>query len=143
MAEEGKPIQVDLELIEGYQFKASFGLDGVPDLVLDEPEPLGNGRGPNPARLLAASAAGCLAASLLFCLRKARVQVKGMKVRVKTTLTRNEKGRLRVGGMEVQISPQLDEVAQPGLERCQELFEDFCVVTQSIRQGIPVKVEVR
>jgi organic hydroperoxide reductase OsmC/OhrA len=66
-----------------------------------------------------------------------------MKVRVKTTLTRNEKGRLRVGGMEVQISPQLDEVAQPGLERCQELFEDFCVVTQSIRQGIPVKVEVR
>jgi len=142
MAEEGKPIQIDLEFIEGYQFKARFGIPGMPDLILDEMEPLGRGKGPNPARLLTASAAGCLAASLLFCLYKARAEVKGMKVHVESALARNEKGRLRVGEMRVKISPEMDAPSKEKLERCKELFEDFCIVTQSIRQGIPVRVEV-
>ena len=30
----------------------------------------------------------------------------------------------------------------PRLKRCLDLFEDFCVVTASVRQGIPVSVEV-
>jgi hypothetical protein len=30
----------------------------------------------------------------------------------------------------------------PHQERCLEQFEDFCIVTQSIRQGIPVSVSV-
>ncbi|MFH0873088.1 MAG: OsmC family protein [bacterium] len=142
MSEEGKPIHIDLELLEGYQFKARFDVEGMPDLVVDETAPLGENRGPNPARLLAASAAVCLSASLLFCLRKARTEVKGMSTKVETTLTRNNQGRLRIGGIRVKISPQVDASMQERVERCKELFEDFCVVTQSIRQGIPVEVEV-
>jgi hypothetical protein len=30
----------------------------------------------------------------------------------------------------------------PYQERCLEQFEDFCIVTQSIRAGIPVSVNV-
>jgi len=142
MSEEEKPIHIDLELLEGYQLKARFDVEGMPDLVVDETTPLGENRGPNPARLLAASAAACLSASLLFCLRKARTEVKGMSTKVETTLTRNNQGRLRIGGIRVKIFPQVDASMQERVERCKELFEDFCVVTQSIRQGIPVEVEV-
>ncbi|MDH7500711.1 MAG: OsmC family protein [candidate division NC10 bacterium] len=133
---------MDLELMDGYQFKVSFGIEGMPDLILDEMEPLGRGKGPNPARLLSASTAGCLAASLLFCLRKARAEVKGMKVRVESALARNERGRLRIGEMKVRISPEVDDSSKEKLARCRQLFEEFCIVTQSIRQGIPVEVEV-
>jgi hypothetical protein len=29
------------------------------------------------------------------------------------------------------------------LERCAEIFENFCIVSPSVRQGIPIKVTVR
>ncbi len=141
MAEEHQ-FTISIEHLTGYEFKVRFDWDGVADLLLDEPEPLGQQRGPNAARVLAAAVGNCLSASLLFCLQRAKVELEGMNTRVTGTLMRNERGRLRVGKFEVQI--QLEGTSQePGrLGRCIDLFEDYCVVTASIRQGIPVHVEV-
>jgi organic hydroperoxide reductase OsmC/OhrA len=100
------------------------------------------GSGPNPARLLAASVGSCLAASLLFCMRKAHVEVEGMRTRVQGTLVRNERGRLRIGGLRVRLEPVLALELHDRVPRCLELFEDFCVVTASVRKGIPVDVDV-
>lgn len=92
--------EISLELQDGYRFDVDFGLTGVPALRMDEPEPLGAGEGPNAARLLAAAIGNCLASSALFCMRKARVPVTGMRAEVRTTLGRNEAGRLRVHDIE-------------------------------------------
>jgi hypothetical protein len=35
-----------------------------------------------------------------------------------------------------------DEENQKKTERCRQLFEDFCIVTSSIRQGIKVDVDL-
>ena len=124
---------------EGYRFNVDFDLSGVPDLLLDEPAPLGAGSGPNAARLLAASVANCLSASLLFCLGKFKQDPQEVVTHVTGKLVRNEKGRLRVGGFEVEI--KLGETVER-LAHCTEQFEDFCVVTDSVRHGIPVNVRV-
>jgi organic hydroperoxide reductase OsmC/OhrA len=128
------------------RFLADFEDDKMAPLLLDEPAPLGEGTGPNASRLVAAAAANCLAASLLFCLRKSRVDVKGLHAEVEARLARNEKGRLRIGGLSVTLRPELggSGAASGGapLGRCLELFEDFCLVTQSLRQGIPVDVTI-
>jgi uncharacterized OsmC-like protein len=58
-----------VEQQEDYAFLIRFDQD-IPPLLADEPPPLGQGAGPNPSRLLAASVANCLSASLLFALRK-------------------------------------------------------------------------
>ena len=133
---------VELELEGDYEFEARFPGAGKVTLHMDEPEPVGGNTGPNAARVLAADVGNCLTASLLFCLRKAKVDVQGARTRVEGTLTRNEKGRLRVGGLKVDFAPQLGEGAESGLRRCRDLFEDFCVVTQAVRSGLPVDVEV-
>ena len=131
-----------LILQDGYAFTADFELPGVPRLTLDELPPLGVGAGPNPARLIAAAVGNCLAASLLFCLRKARIPVKQLRATVEGSLVRNDHGRLRIGEIRVLLAPEVAGGDRDRMSRCLELFEDFCVVTESVRQGIPVSVEV-
>ncbi len=134
---------IDVEQQQDFEFRVKFDWPGVAELVVDEPEPLGRRRGPNAARLVAAAVANCLSASLLFCLRDKFKQHPGrLRAQVTGQLTRTERGRLRIGGFDVAI--RLAERAQDlgHLDRCTQQFEDFCVVTDSIRRGIPVRVRV-
>ena len=133
---------LNLEHVQGYEFRVKFDWPNLPDLVLDEPAPLGQQHGPNASRLLAAAVANCLSASLLFCLSKAHAAPHGLRTAVTGRLARNDQGRLRIDGLDVAIT--LDEVPETTarFERCASLFEDYCVVTQSVRRGIPVHVKI-
>lgn len=128
--------------VEGYQFDVTFDDESWPAMRTDEPEPLGAGSAPNPSRVLGAAVGNCLAASLMFCLQKSRTPVTGVKATVTGRMTRNEKGRLRIAGFDVVIEPGLEGDGGGRYERCLELFEDFCVVTQSVREGIDVNISV-
>jgi uncharacterized OsmC-like protein len=140
---ETDEVTVTMTLQDGYRFLVDFQQEGIPNLLLDEPEPLGEGRGPNAARLLAAAVGNCLSASALFCLRKARVDVRGMRTTVRASLVRTERGRLRVGAIQVEIHPEVAAADLDRIDRCLALFEDYCVVTQSVRDGLEVAVEVK
>lgn len=134
--------EVRLQRLDGFRFSVDFEAEGVPPLQVDEPPPLGRGAGPNPARLLAAAVGDCLAASLLFCLSKSRVEVGGLSARVQGTYVRNERGRLRIGGLAVELALDAPGADAAKLARCLASFEDFCVVTASVRPGVPVTVRV-
>ena len=134
---------IHIEQEQGYDFRVKFDWPDNPDLLLDEPEPLGQRHGPNAARLVAAAVGNCLAASLVFCLRSKFKQNPGpLRASVTGQLARNEHGRIRIGGLSVRIELAEDASVLQHLDRCMAQFEDFCVVTESIRHGIPVSVEV-
>lgn len=141
MSDQDPRFTIHLEHLEGYEFRVRFDWD-TPDLLMDEPAPLGAEHGPNATRLLAAAAANCLSASLLYCAAKNDAPAGALNTTATCTLTRNEKGRLRIGALKVEI--RMTEALQdsPRTHRCLDLFEDFCVVTASLRDGIPVEVEV-
>ena len=132
---------VRLELEGGYRFRVDLG-EGMPSLVMDEPAPLGDGDGPNASAILAAAVANCLSASLLYCLRRARIEVTGVRTEAVVVPVRSPEGRLRIGSIRVGLHPEVADGAEGRLGRCLELFEDFCVVTESVRAGIDVAVEV-
>jgi organic hydroperoxide reductase OsmC/OhrA len=133
--------RLHIDHLDGYEFKIDFDRPDLAALVVDEPPPLGHDRGPNPARLLAGAIGSCLSASLLFCMTRAKVSVKDLKSDVEVELVRNERQRLRLGRVKVTLYPQTE--AGVDFNRCLEQFEDFCVVTQSVREGIDVEVEVK
>ena len=64
-----------------------------------------------------------------------------LKGEVTATVERVDK-RLRITGLDVNIHPDIDEDDKDKLEKCLDIFEDYCVVTQSIRNGIDVNVDV-
>lgn len=134
--------EVTLSRHEKYQFDVDFQDGNSTTLRMDEPSPLGDGQGPNAARVLAAAIGNCLSASLLFCLGKARIDVADVETRITGSIVRNENGRMRLGSLEVHIRPDVGTVSPEKLQRCLDIFEDFCVVTASVRSGLDVSVEV-
>jgi uncharacterized OsmC-like protein len=135
--------RVTVSLAHGYQFIAEFpDVPGAPAMRFDEPAPLGDDRAPNAAAVLGAAVGNCLAASLAFCLRKSRVDVEDLTAHVVTHVSRNEGGKFRITGVDVELMPEVDPAARARLDRCEHLFEDFCIVTESVRRGIPVNVTV-
>jgi organic hydroperoxide reductase OsmC/OhrA len=126
-----------------YVFRVEFDDTAIPALHTDESAPLGNDSGPNPSRMLVAAVANCLSASLLFSLRKYKNNPGAIVTRATARLERNEQNRLRVTHVAVAI--ELPEAAADyaQLERLLQQFENFCVVTESVRAGVPVDVTVR
>jgi organic hydroperoxide reductase OsmC/OhrA len=139
---EEKTLTIELERLQDYSFKVDFGREGIETIITDEGEPLGKSAGPTPSMLLAAAMGNCMSSSLLFCLQKARAQVKGMKTRVDAKMTRNEKGRWRITEVAVELTPEVEREYVSQMERCVAIFDDFCIVSKSVEQGIPVKAKV-
>ena len=75
MSEE-KRLSVEVELLRNYEFRVNFNHDGVETLIMDELPPVGEEKGLDTSRLILAAMRNYLSASLSFCLRKSRVEVR-------------------------------------------------------------------
>ena len=134
-------ITVQIEQQEDFRFAIRFG-DGIPPLDTDETPPLGKGAGPTPDQLLAAAVGNCLSDSLLFALRKFKQAPEPIRATATATIDRNAENRLRVLGINVKLTLGTPRASLAHLDRALGQFEEFCTVSQSVRQGLPVTVEV-
>lgn len=134
-------VSVSLKQQADYRFEIHFG-DNIPALIADEPAPLGQGEGPSPAQLLCASVGNCLSDSLLFALRKFKQAPEPLHAEVQAEVGRNPEGRLRILGLHATIHLGVAASRLEHLNRALAQFEEFCTVTQSVRQAIPVRVTV-
>ena len=134
-------VKVQLKQEADYRFGIDFGGD-IPVLYGDEPPPLGKASGPSPSQLLASAVGNCLSNSLLFALRKFKQKPEPIYTEVEATIDRNAENRLRVLGIVVRLNVGVPGETLEHLDRVLAQFEEFCTVTQSVRQGIPVTVSV-
>ncbi len=139
MSEE---VSVTITRQEKYRFLVDFGAN-IPDAIVDEPAPLGGGAGPSPVHLLAAAVANCLSASFVFANAKFKEEPGKIETRATCKVTRNERNRLRVSEIDVTIILGVAPEQIAHLDRILAQFEDFCTVSQSVRSGIPLNVNVK
>ncbi|NVM04850.1 MAG: OsmC family protein [Candidatus Helarchaeota archaeon] len=135
---------VKLKLEKDMIFKCDMGDLKVKDCYIDETNVNeADMWGPNPSRLLATAILGCLSASFIYCLKKREFVLDSYEAEAKLIGGRNEKGFLRVKEINVKLMPKSDnEDVQRRMEKCLKVFEQFCTVTQSVRAGIKVNVNV-
>lgn len=136
-----KTITVHLQQQADYRFSIQFE-DGMPILTSDEPAPLGTGTGPSPVQMLCAAVGNCLSDSLLFAFRKFKQAPEPIHCEVQAQVGRNDQGRVRVLNMEAKLKLGVAGNQLEHTERVLSQFEEFCTVTQSVRQGIPVHTRV-
>jgi uncharacterized OsmC-like protein len=141
--EDEHSFKAEIKQDRDFSFNVKFGLENVSDLLMDEPKPLGEGKGPNATRVFAAALGNCLCASLLFCLTKSRVDVLQLDATVMGSWKRNDEGRWRIEEIDVIIEPKVQSEHLRQLERCIEIFEQFCVVSQSIREGVKINLDIK
>jgi organic hydroperoxide reductase OsmC/OhrA len=125
-----------------YRFRVRFHHGRVPDLFTDEPPPLAAGGGPAPQELLAAAIGADLCSSLLFCMQKARLEPRDLSANVVVSTARDEKGRLRIERVDVELVPTVTAEIREKMALCVESFRSFCTVSESVQQGLPVHVEL-
>ncbi len=126
----------------GYQFLVEFG-PLIPQLLADEPAPLGQGGGPAPDHMLLAAVANCLSASLLFALQKFKQDPGALTATATPEMGRNENKRLRIQRIHVQLELGKTAGEIEHLDRVLAQFEEFCTVSMSVRQGIAIDLQVR
>jgi len=132
-------------------FKCDLGDMKVKDCYIDEEhrEEV-DMLGPNPSRLLALGVLGCLSASFIFCLKKKNLKVDDFNAEAEVIITKNEKGFWRVKQINVDINPKItDPDALKRANQCLKsvkegtsFFEQYCIVTESVRAGIEVNVNL-
>jgi organic hydroperoxide reductase OsmC/OhrA len=143
MADIVTSYSVSVEQITDYEYRVKFDKPQYGELHLDEPPPLGKDTGPNAGRLLAAVIGNCLSASFQFAARRNGASISGMRADVRVEVVRNENRRMRIGRIEVTLDPGVAAEDAEKAGKAVEMFEDFCTITASVRQGIPIDVTVK
>ena len=99
--------------------------------------------GPNPSRLLGLALLGCLSASFIFCLKKKSLTLDDLNATAELTIARNKKGFWRVMKVDVDINITINDPAtRKRADQCKKMFEQYCTVTQAVREGIEVEVNL-
>ncbi|AQZ93947.1 OsmC family protein [Halopseudomonas phragmitis] len=134
-------VRVTLEQQQNFRFLARYDGD-TPELVVDEPAPLGGSAGPSPSQLLITAVTNCLSDSLYFALSKFRQPADGLRAEGIAELGRNAENRLRIVGARVTLHLGYPQAAYDKLERILGQFEQFCTVSQSIAACLPISLQV-
>ncbi|MGB5912974.1 MAG: OsmC family protein [Promethearchaeia archaeon] len=136
--------KVGLSLEEKMVFKCELGEMKVKDCYIDETHKEEvDMLGPNPSRMLAMAVLGCLSASFIFCLKKREFTLEDLKAEAEVTIARNEKGFWRVKKIDVDINAKIDDPnVKKRADQCKKMFEQYCIVTQAVRDGIDVEVSL-
>lgn len=141
---EMKKVNVGISLEEEMIFKCELGEMKVKDCYIDDTnKDEVNMLGPNPSRMLGLAVLGCLSSSFIFCLKKRELTLENLKAEAEVIIGRNEKGFWRVKKINVDINSQIDDPeTRRRADQCRKMFENYCLVTQAVREGIDVEVNL-
>jgi len=115
------------------------------EIHIDEPESFhGTDKGPSPVEFFLIGIGGCLGSTFAYCLQKQNIEIDALEVVVDGHLKHaGPKLSLKLVNIEAEllISAKDDDNSEK-IELCIKNFQDYCIVTNSITQGVPIDIKV-
>ena len=136
--------EVGIKLEEEMIFKCDLGQIKMNNLFIDEQHKKSIEKiGPNPSKLLALSVLGCLAASFTFCLQKNNISLSDLDGKAIIISKKDEKGFWRLKKIVIKLNPKIDTPEMhKKADQCTKFFEQYCIISESLRNGIDLDIEV-
>jgi uncharacterized OsmC-like protein len=136
--------RVGLKQEEEMVFKCDLGNINMNPLYIDEKHKKEIDRiGTSPTKLLALSVLGCLAASFIFCIQKKGLSLLNLEGKATVYIARNKENFWRVKKIETLLIPKTnDPIIQKRINQCKKFFEQYCIISESIRRGINIDVKI-
>lgn len=134
-------MKVVLNYTKDLHFKAF--VRNFKDLNIDEPASFhGTNLGPSAVEYLLIGIGGCLGTTFIYCLQKRNIELESFEVEVDGKLTHTgPKMHLRLVNIIVNLKYKpKEETSAVEIEECVEEFKEFCIVTNSIANGMPIDV---
>ena len=143
--------KVSIKLEKDMIFKLRNVYKNLDSLLIDESlEEKQEKVGPDAASLLGLAIISCLSASLLFCLNKRNLNLDDLEAKADISFKEPKKGYMRVDSIEVKMLPKTnDPEVLKRLKQCIKevkdghmFFEESCIITPSVREGIDIRVNI-
>lgn len=134
-------MKIFLNYTKGLHFKA-FARE-FKDLNIDEPATFhGTNLGPSAIEYLLIGIGGCLGTTFIFSLQKKNIELEMLKVEVEGNLSHTgPKMLLRLINIDVDLKFTPKEAGSDvEINKCIKEFTEYCVVTNSIANGLPINV---
>ncbi|MHA1273308.1 MAG: OsmC family protein [Promethearchaeota archaeon] len=136
-------MQIKIEYSENLHFIASAR--GFSNIHIDEPKSFhGTNLGPSSVEYLLIGIGGCIGSTFIYCFRKNKIEIENFSIIVDGQLKHiGPKNRLRLINVDVFI----DFKPKPGQEKekielCKKIYEEHCIVSNSIKAGLPINVKM-
>ena len=134
-------MKVLLNYTKDLHFKASAR--NFKDFNVDEPASFhGTDLGPSAVEYLLIGIGGCLGTTFIYCLQKNNIELETFEVVVDGELSRTgPKMLLRLVNVDVDMKFTPKEASSDvEINRCMKEFTEYCIVTNSIAEGVNVNV---
>jgi organic hydroperoxide reductase OsmC/OhrA len=132
--------------LEGEDFEIRFNSGGLKQTIVVErsqvpPEKVGG----EARMLLAAALAECMASTLFFLLKWAKVAVKRFSATANAVTGKDETGRLNVNSVDLTLNLDIpkDEETLKKFDRVKTLFKRGCLISRSLEKGIKVNYTIQ
>jgi uncharacterized OsmC-like protein len=134
-------MKIALSYNENLHFKAT--IRHFTEINLDEPYSFhGTDLGPSSVEYFLIGIGGCLGTTFIYCLQKKKILLDKLEIIVDGKLSHIDPIK-RLGLREVEVNIQYEPQKNSSLKKiedCIKEFQEHCIISNSIKEGFPIKV---
>jgi organic hydroperoxide reductase OsmC/OhrA len=142
MAKLPQNLEYKVKLVWDTESGGEVHISGFPKLKLDMPVEFGGkGRFPCPDELFFSAVGGCFLTTFLYFKERLKIKLKDLQILVQGKVVYVGPRGYRIKEIQIIMNVNVDEEERLKAEECVELTQNFCHLTKSLEESIPIKVK--